>query len=83
MSCIVVHTIVIAMPSSAVYLIVTLIRTETGLTLTDIHNGTGIMLLFYGWGCVFWGRLSALRNMLKDLGGLCIVWASLAQATTF
>ncbi|KAH9427273.1 hypothetical protein MCOR02_012179 [Pyricularia oryzae] len=53
-SCIVVYTMVIALPSSAVYSIVTPIRAETGLTLTDINNGTGIMFLFYGWGCVFW-----------------------------
>ncbi|KXJ84862.1 major facilitator superfamily transporter [Microdochium bolleyi] len=53
-SCVVVYTIMVAIPSSAVYSIVTPIRAATSLTLTDINNGTGIMFLFYGWGCVFW-----------------------------
>lgn len=43
-SCIVVYTIMIAIPSSAVYSIVTPIRQATGLSLADINNGTGIMV---------------------------------------
>ncbi|TEA12921.1 putative MFS-type transporter [Colletotrichum sidae] len=53
-SCVVMYTIMIAIPSSAVYSVVTPIRQATGLSLTDINNGTGIMFLFYGWGCVIW-----------------------------
>jgi hypothetical protein len=47
--CVVVYTIFIAIPSSAVYSIVTPIRKETSLTLQDLNNGTGIMFLFYGY----------------------------------
>lgn len=43
-SCVVVYTIMIAIPSSAVYSVVTPIRQATGLSLTDINNGTGIMV---------------------------------------
>lgn len=43
-SCMIVYTIMIAIPSSAVYSIVTPIRAATDLTLTDINNGTGIMV---------------------------------------
>jgi hypothetical protein len=43
-SCIVVYTIAAAYPSSAVYSVVTPIRKGTSLTLTDINNGTGIMV---------------------------------------
>lgn len=57
-SCVVVYTIMIAIPSSAVYSVVTPIRKATGLSLTDINNGTGIMFLFYGWGCVIWQPLA-------------------------
>ncbi|KAI1336065.1 major facilitator superfamily transporter [Xylariaceae sp. FL0016] len=57
-SCIVIYTIMIALPSSAVYSIVTPIRESTGLSLEDINNGTGIMFLFYGWGCVIWQPLA-------------------------
>ncbi|CAH0044828.1 unnamed protein product [Clonostachys solani] len=53
-SCVLMYTIMIAIPSSAVYSVVTPIRLNTSLSLTDINNGTGIMFLFYGWGCVLW-----------------------------
>lgn len=43
-SCVVVYTIMLAIPSSAVYSVVTPIRKATGLSLTDINNGTGIMV---------------------------------------
>lgn len=43
-SCVVVYTIAAAYPSSAVYSVVTPIRQGTSLTLTDINNGTGIMV---------------------------------------
>ena len=43
-SCVVIYTIMIAIPSSAVYSIVTPIREATSLTLADINNGTGIMV---------------------------------------
>lgn len=43
-SCVLVYTIMIAIPSSAVYSVVTPIRTHTSLSLTDINNGTGIMV---------------------------------------
>ncbi|KAH7160474.1 major facilitator superfamily transporter [Dactylonectria estremocensis] len=57
-SCVIMYTIMVAIPSSAVYSIVTPIRKETSLTLTNINNGTGIMFLFYGWGCVIWQALA-------------------------
>lgn len=43
-SCVVVYTMLLAIPSSAVYSVVTPIRKATGLTLTDLNNGTGIMV---------------------------------------
>ncbi|KAK8061230.1 hypothetical protein PG997_015451 [Apiospora hydei] len=57
-SCVVVYTTMVAIPASAVYSIVTPIRQDTSLTLTDINNGTGIMFLFYGWGCIFWQAIA-------------------------
>ncbi|KAK1625556.1 major facilitator superfamily transporter [Colletotrichum phormii] len=53
-SCVLMYTVMIAIPSSAVYSVVTPIRKATGLSLSDINNGTGIMFLFYGWGCLIW-----------------------------
>lgn len=49
-SCIVVYTVLLALPSSAVYSVVTPIREATGLTLTDLNNGTGIMVRLIGFG---------------------------------
>lgn len=43
-SCVVMYTIMLAIPSSAVYSIVTPIREATGLSLDDLNNGTGIMV---------------------------------------
>lgn len=43
-SCVLMYTIMIAIPSSAVYSVVTPIRAATGLSLADINNGTGIMV---------------------------------------
>lgn len=43
-SCVVMYTIMLAIPSSAVYSIVTPIRKATGLSLDDLNNGTGIMV---------------------------------------
>ena len=43
-SCVVLYTITIAIPSSAVYSIVTPLRQATDLQLQDINNGTGIMV---------------------------------------
>ncbi|KAH8891553.1 major facilitator superfamily transporter [Thozetella sp. PMI_491] len=57
-SCVIVYTICIAIPSSAVYSIVTPLRAATGLSLSDVNNGTGIMFLFYGWGCLIWQPLA-------------------------
>ncbi|KAK2027472.1 major facilitator superfamily transporter [Colletotrichum zoysiae] len=57
-SCVIIYTVMIAIPSSAVYSVVTPIRAATGLSLSDINNGTGIMFLFYGWGCLIWQPLA-------------------------
>lgn len=57
-SCVVIYTIMLAIPSSAVYSIVTPIREATGLSLANLNNGTGIMFLFYGWGCIIWQPLA-------------------------
>lgn len=46
-SCVLVYTIMVAIPSSAVYSVVTPIREATQLSLTDINNGTGIMVSSY------------------------------------
>lgn len=43
-SCVLMYTIMTALPSSAVYSVVTPIRKATSLSLQDINNGTGIMV---------------------------------------
>ncbi|KZL84305.1 major facilitator superfamily transporter [Colletotrichum incanum] len=50
-SCVIVYTVMIAIPSSAVYSVVTPIRTATGFTNPNL---IGSQFLFYGWGCLIW-----------------------------
>ncbi|KAF4917922.1 putative MFS-type transporter [Colletotrichum viniferum] len=85
-SCVVLYTIMIAIPSSAVYSVVTPIRKATGLSLTDINNGTGIMFLFYGWGCVIWQPLALQYGKrpayLASLAANIIILATAPMCTT-
>lgn len=48
-SCVIAYTVMVAIPSSAVYSIITPIREATQLSLTDINNGTGIMVSNLPW----------------------------------
>ncbi|CAI0651447.1 unnamed protein product [Colletotrichum noveboracense] len=85
-SCVVLYTIMIAIPSSAVYSVVTPIRKATGLSLADINNGTGIMFLFYGWGCVIWQPLALQYGKrpayLASLAANIIILATAPMCTT-
>lgn len=47
-------TVMMAIPSSSVYSVVTPIEKATGLALADLNLGTGVMFLCYGWACLFW-----------------------------
>ncbi|KUJ06784.1 major facilitator superfamily transporter [Mollisia scopiformis] len=53
-SCVVLYTIMMVFPSSAVYSVTTPISKATHLTVNDLVSGTGAMFLFYGWGCIIW-----------------------------
>lgn len=44
-SCVLVYTMMIAIPSSSVYSVVRPIETATGLELNDLNTGTGVMFL--------------------------------------
>ncbi|KAF9873809.1 major facilitator superfamily transporter [Colletotrichum karsti] len=85
-SCVVLYTIMIAIPSSAVYSVVTPIRKATGLSLEDINNGTGIMFLFYGWGCIIWQPLALQYGKrpayLASLVANIIILATAPMCTT-
>ncbi|RDW69776.1 hypothetical protein BP6252_08796 [Coleophoma cylindrospora] len=53
-SCVVMYTVMMVFPSSAVYSVTTPIAKATKLTVSDLVSGTGAMFLFYGWGCIVW-----------------------------
>ena len=57
-SCILMYTLMIALPSGSVYSVVKPIEKATGLTLNDLNTGTGVMFLAYGWACVIWQPLA-------------------------
>ncbi|KAK8021979.1 MFS general substrate transporter [Apiospora rasikravindrae] len=79
-SCVVVYTIMVAIPASAVYSIVTPIREDTSLTLTDINNGTGIMVC----RSIFLKSVYLLKNLTVPInqflfyGWGCIFWQAIA-----
>lgn len=57
-SCVMMYTLMIAIPSGSVYSVVKPIEAATGLTLNDLNTGTGVMFLAYGWACVIWQSLA-------------------------
>lgn len=57
-SCVLIYTLMIALPSGSVYSVVTPIEEATGLDLDVLNTGTGVMFLAYGWACVLWQPLA-------------------------
>ncbi|KAL2070310.1 hypothetical protein VTL71DRAFT_13336 [Oculimacula yallundae] len=57
-SCMVMYTVMMVFPSSAVYSVTTPISKATDLKISDLVSGTGAMFLFYGWGCIVWQALA-------------------------
>ncbi|KAL3426895.1 major facilitator superfamily transporter [Phlyctema vagabunda] len=57
-SCVVMYTVMMVFPSSAVYSVTTPIAKATDLKVSDLVSGTGAMFLFYGWGCIVWQALA-------------------------
>ncbi|CZT14560.1 related to transporter protein HOL1 [Ramularia collo-cygni] len=57
-SCIIMYTLMIAIPSGSVYSVVKPIQAATGLELNDLNTGTGVMFLAYGWACLIWQPLA-------------------------
>lgn len=57
-SCVLLYTLMIALPSGSVYSVVTPIMKSTGLALADLNLGTGVMFLCYGWACIIWQPLA-------------------------
>ncbi|PQE24684.1 major facilitator superfamily transporter protein [Rutstroemia sp. NJR-2017a WRK4] len=53
-SCVMMYTIMMVFPSTAVYSVTTPIAKATHLTIDNLVSGTGAMFLFYGWGCIVW-----------------------------
>ncbi|KAK6002560.1 hypothetical protein QM012_001310 [Aureobasidium pullulans] len=53
-SCMVMYTVMIVFPSAAVYSVAKPISTSTGISITTINRGTGVMFLLYGWSTVLW-----------------------------
>ncbi|CDK29494.1 unnamed protein product [Kuraishia capsulata CBS 1993] len=54
MFCLILYNLAIGIPASAIYSVLTPIIENTNLTLSNLNNGTGVMFLFFGWGCLLW-----------------------------
>ncbi|KAK4615517.1 hypothetical protein CLAFUW4_10150 [Fulvia fulva] len=59
-SCVLMYTLMVALPSGSVSSVVKPIEKATGLTLNTLNTGTGVMFLAHGWACVF-GQPLALQ----------------------
>ncbi|CDK29495.1 unnamed protein product [Kuraishia capsulata CBS 1993] len=54
MFCLVLYNMAVGVPSAAIYSVLTPIIEHTNLTLSNLNDGTGVMFLFFGWGCMVW-----------------------------
>ena len=52
--CMIIYTVMLVFPSAAVYSVAKPISTSTGISITTINRGTGVMFLLYGWSTIFW-----------------------------
>ncbi|KAH8900326.1 major facilitator superfamily transporter [Thozetella sp. PMI_491] len=86
-SCVVMYTLMVVLPSTAVYSVTTPISKATSLSVKDLITGLGIMFLFAGWGCIPWQAIalqygkrpvyliSLVANMvIMGCAPLCTTW---------
>ncbi|CAD0092216.1 unnamed protein product [Aureobasidium vineae] len=57
-ACMVMYTVMMVFPSAAVYSVAKPISTSTGISITTINRGTGVMFLLYGWSTIFWQAIA-------------------------
>ncbi|CAG8958498.1 hypothetical protein HYFRA_00009812 [Hymenoscyphus fraxineus] len=85
-SCVVMYTVMMVFPSSAVYSVTTPIARATELKVSDLVSGTGAMFLFYGWGCIVWQALALQYGKrpayLVSMAGSIIIMACAPLCTT-
>ncbi|GAB7352690.1 hypothetical protein MBLNU459_g3051t1 [Dothideomycetes sp. NU459] len=85
-SCVVVYTVMMVFPSSAVYSVTSPISKATHLTVGDLVSGTGAMFLFYGWGCIVWQAMALQYGKrpayLLSMAGSVVIMACAPLCTT-
>ncbi|CDK29509.1 unnamed protein product [Kuraishia capsulata CBS 1993] len=54
MFCLVLYNMAVGVPSAAIYSVLVPIIENSSLTLSNLNDGTGVMFLFFGWGCLVW-----------------------------
>lgn len=57
-ACMVMYTVMMVFPSAAVYSVAKPISTSTGISITTINRGTGVMFLLYGWSTIIWQAIA-------------------------
>jgi MFS family permease len=85
-SCVVIYTLMIIFPSTAVYSVTTPISKATDLTINNLTQGTGAMFLSYGWGCIIWQALALQYGQrpayIISLGASVVIMAVTPMCTT-
>ncbi|KAJ4363224.1 hypothetical protein N0V83_010344 [Neocucurbitaria cava] len=75
------YVFAIGIATAVQYSVLTQIADETGITVSQLNLGTGLMFLFLGWGCLIWQPIAITygrRGVYIISGILCIipmVWA--------
>ncbi|EAS30102.3 MFS transporter [Coccidioides immitis RS] len=49
-----IYTLGVGIPTTLQYSVLADITRDTGITTAQLVNGTGLMFLFLGWGCLLW-----------------------------
>ncbi|KAI2413259.1 hypothetical protein LOZ41_003332 [Ophidiomyces ophidiicola] len=80
-----IYTLGVGIPTTLQYSVLADITRDTGITTAQLVNGTGLMFLFLGWGCLFWQPLAITygrRGIYVISCMLCvplIVWTSYSK----
>lgn len=67
------------------YSVLSDIATETGITIAELNTGTGLMILFIGWGCLIWQPIALVLGrrgvyVLTSLLGLApMIWTAYSK----
>lgn len=82
-----VYTVGVGLPCTLQYSVLADITRDTGISTASLVQGTGLMFLFLGWGCLIWQPIALIygrRGVYILSALLCVplmVWTSYSRST--